>query len=124
MGRRKRKLQQSLGKGLELDKRPSLGSRDGLEELEHLGVLALCYSPDGQLLATSHADRKISFWLSADGRLLKSIEESSTAAVQLAFTPNGRFLLSATRGRLIRCGKPHLRRRLETIEFSQLGGAL
>ena len=99
------KLQQSLGKGLELDKPPSLGSRDGREELEHLGVLALCYSPDGQLLATSHADRKISFWLSAEGRLLKSIEESVHGAIQLAFTPNGRFLLSATRGRLIRLWK-------------------
>ena len=72
-----------------------------LKSLSISEFLALCYSPDGQLLATSRADRKICFWLSAEGRLLKSLEELLMATVQLAFTPNGRFLLSLTRGRLI-----------------------
>jgi WD40 repeat protein len=96
------KLQRSLGKGLELDKRPLLGTSDALNELAHLGVLALRYSPDGQLLATGHADGKICFWLSAQGRLSKSIEGSICEALQLAFTPNGRFLVSATQERMIR----------------------
>ena len=65
-------------------------------------VLALCYSPDGRLLATAGAARNIKPWDVSTGKRLNVLTGHADAITFLAFSPDGKLLASACYDRTIR----------------------
>ena len=55
-------------------------------------VYAVAFSPDGNVLASSHTDGDIKLWDVASGQLLQSLKADSYAVYSLAFTPDGALL--------------------------------
>lgn len=58
-------------------------------------VLAMAYSPTEERLATVGADRIVRIWDTSSGRLLDEIFEHKRSGWGLAYSPDGRYLLSA-----------------------------
>src|SRR5262249_48886682 len=73
-------------------------------ELESwMGVTALDISPDGRVLASgSGVDRTIHIWEAATGELLKQLDGHTASVFDLAFTRDGRRLISAAEDQTIR----------------------
>jgi len=80
-------------------------------------VTAVCYSPDGKLVATGSADKTIILWRSSDGKQIRSFRGIPDDIIRLEFNPRGTSLLSLSRegtwsiwelstGKLIRKMKP------------------
>lgn len=59
---------------------------------------ALCFSPDGRLAAIAGQDRVIRLWDVEDGRQVRTLTGDTAAAGHLAFSHDGRRLLSGTTG--------------------------
>lgn len=66
------------------------------------GARVVCFSPDGQRLASAGDDRSISIWDAATGALLRSWEAHTFDIFAMTFHPSGRMLASAGRGSQIR----------------------
>jgi WD40 repeat protein len=67
-----------------------------LHVLHHDGpVLRAIFSPDGARVATTSADHSVRIWRAKDGRLLHTLVGHADAVLDVAFSPNGRFLGSA-----------------------------
>ncbi len=68
-----------------------------LQELEgHTRkVTAVCYSPDGQLLASASNDNTVRLWSSRTGALLSTLSGNSESIHAMAFSPDGRLLATA-----------------------------
>lgn len=60
----------------------------------YAAVTAVCYSPDGKLIATGSNDKSIILWRSTDGKQIKSFRGSGSAISQLTFSTGGTKLLS------------------------------
>jgi WD40 repeat protein len=58
-------------------------------------VTGLAYSPDGQSLASSSADKFIKQWKSDDGSLMKSYEGHTGAVLGVGWSPDGKQIVSA-----------------------------
>ena len=59
-------------------------------------VMAVAFSPRGQLLASVGADKTLRLWETATGGELANLEEGHTDAVQgVAFAPSGRQIATA-----------------------------
>uniref|UniRef100_A0ACD5GSX4 WD40 repeat domain-containing protein n=1 Tax=Desertifilum tharense IPPAS B-1220 TaxID=1781255 RepID=A0ACD5GSX4_9CYAN len=58
-------------------------------------VLCVAFSPNGQLLASSSADRTLRLWCAATGELLKTWPVDGELVSSVAFTPDSRWLASA-----------------------------
>ncbi|TWT94472.1 WD40 repeat domain-containing protein [Stieleria varia] len=61
-----------------------------------LGVTCVAISGDGKRVASGGASMTVSLWDANDGRLLNEFRGHRQQISQLAFTPDGRFLLSAS----------------------------
>jgi dipeptidyl aminopeptidase/acylaminoacyl peptidase len=61
-------------------------------------VVGLAYSPDGRLIATGSDDSTVRIWRAADGALLRTLPNGNHA-YKVAFSPDGRWLVSAGRAR-------------------------
>jgi WD40 repeat protein len=57
---------------------------------------SLAVSPDGQLIATGHADGTARLWHAASGNLIRSYQGHSGAVTSLAFSPDGHDLLTGS----------------------------
>ncbi len=65
-------------------------------------VMAVAFSPDGQVLVTASSDHTVRRWSVPDGKPLGGPFLHPTALSRVAFSPNGRFLATAQRGGLVR----------------------
>lgn len=63
---------------------------------------ALAFSPDGQLLASADSRGNIHLWRVSDGRLLKTVNSPGDVILELAFSPDGTWLVSGGQGRVVR----------------------
>ncbi|PSB13648.1 hypothetical protein C7B76_19095 [filamentous cyanobacterium CCP2] len=64
--------------------------------------LAVMFSPDGQLLATTDVDSEIRLWQVADGRNLLSCRGHTSWVWSVAFSPDGQVLASGSDDKTIR----------------------
>jgi WD40 repeat protein/response regulator RpfG family c-di-GMP phosphodiesterase len=62
--------------------------------LINLRVSSLAFSPDGQALASGHAEAKIRVWNLGSGKLRKTLKGHGWDVNALAFSSDGRFLVS------------------------------
>jgi WD40 repeat protein len=66
-----------------------------------LAVRSVCFSPDGELLASGSEDKTIKIWEFNSGRELKTLNGHQSYVYQVLFTSNGKQLVSASRDRHI-----------------------
>lgn len=74
------------------------GQQERLLEGHTQAVVGLDYRPNGAILATSGDDNSIRLWRTADGALLRTVA-TGNHTYSLAFSPDGRWLVSGGRGR-------------------------
>lgn len=76
--------------------------RLGTTRLRHEAALrALCYSPDGKMLASGGYSGVVRLWDAATGREVRKLPAESSGTHSLAFTPDGKCLATLTaNGRL------------------------
>ncbi|HSM70397.1 MAG TPA: BTAD domain-containing putative transcriptional regulator [Anaerolineales bacterium] len=60
------------------------------------GILAVAYSPDGKLLATAGADGNTILWDATTGEQLGLFSNNSIGITNLAFSPDGKYLVTTT----------------------------
>jgi WD40 repeat protein len=59
-------------------------------------VIAMVFSPDGQLLASVSRDRTVRLWDSATGSTVQTLKGYITEINAVAFSPDGQLLASAS----------------------------
>ncbi len=62
-------------------------------ELPAIGARNVIFSPDGRLVASSHADDRLALWDVAQGRVLKVFPVANGAVHGAAFTPDSKHVL-------------------------------
>ncbi|MBI1248023.1 protein kinase [bacterium] len=59
----------------------------------HRGITVICYSPDGQRIATAGKDKSVRIWDSSTGQQLLELPRLNQIVWSLAFSPDGRTLV-------------------------------
>jgi WD40 repeat protein len=59
------------------------------------GIYDVCFSSDGQTIATASLDKSVKLW-SVDGNLLKTLTGHDNAVYGVSFSPNGQIVASAS----------------------------
>jgi WD40 repeat protein len=65
-------------------------------------ILAVAFSPDGELLATGDSNQKINLWRVADGRSLAIYQGHTDWVWSVAFSPDGELLASSSDDQTVR----------------------
>ena len=114
---------------------PPVPYKSPFEKLAFQWVLAVAYSPDGQTLASSgSSDGTIQLWNVENGRHIRTFEGHSEMVSTLAFSPDGRTLVSGSKddtlrmwdtntGRMLRQLSGHTND-LKSVAFSRDGKML
>jgi WD40 repeat protein len=79
-------------------------------------VLCLKFSPDGRMLASGGADRRIRLWNTDTGKIMYTFDGHQEAVTAIEFMPNGKILVSASADRTIRFWDIEQKQLLKTIE--------
>src|SRR5881227_3852739 len=65
-------------------------------------VLAVSFSPDGKVLASSSRDKTIKLWDPATGELKRTLTEHTADVYDVTFSPKGDLLASGGRDKTVR----------------------
>src|SRR5437660_7014806 len=65
-------------------------------------VMAVAFSPDGKLLASSSRDKTIKLWDVATGALKRTLTEHTADVYDVTFSPKGNWLASASADKTVR----------------------
>lgn len=78
-------------------------------------VYTVQFSPDGKILASGGADRKIRLWNADTGKIIYTLDGHQDAVTAMQFMPNGKILISAGADRTIRFWDLERKQLLKTI---------
>jgi len=79
------------------------------------GVLAVAFSPDGQLLASSGKDKTVRLWDPATGENRRTLTGHTASVEDVAFSPDGRLLASCGYDKTVRLWDPATGENLRTL---------
>src|SRR5437764_12459035 len=79
-------------------------------------VLAVAFSPDGKVLASSSRDKTIKLWDPATGGLKRMLTEHTADVYDVTFSPKGDLLASCGRDRTIKLWDAQAVKLLRTLE--------
>src|SRR5262249_43236426 len=79
-------------------------------------VMAVAFSPDGKVLASSSRDKTIKLWDVATGELKRTLTEHSADVFDVAFSPKGDLMASASKDRTIKLWDARTAKVLRTLE--------
>ncbi len=79
-------------------------------------VYTVQFSPDGKILASGGADRKIKLWNTDTGKIIYTLDGHQDVVTAIQFMPNGKILIGAGADRTIRFWDLEHKQLLKTIE--------
>jgi WD40 repeat protein len=79
-------------------------------------VCAVEFSPDGQIIASGGADRRIRLWNTDTGKIIYTFDGHLESITAIQFMPNGKILISTGADRTIRFWDLESKQLLKTIE--------
>jgi WD40 repeat protein len=82
----------------------------------HGFVFSVQFSPDGKILASGGADRRIRLWNTDTGKIIYTLDGHQESVRALEFMPNGKILISAGADRTIRFWDLDGKQLLKTVE--------
>lgn len=95
---------------------PTPGRPEIIPQLGHTkGVQAVCFSPDGRLIASASSDSRVKLWEVATGRELRTLVGHRAEVHFVAFSPDGRTLASAGHDNSVRLWDVETARLLRTL---------
>jgi WD40 repeat protein len=108
---------------VQLRRRESIGNSlqelrtDGSSLDSHQGfVYSVQFSPDGTILASGSADRRIRLWNTDTGKIIYTFDGHQDSILAMQFMPNGKILISTGIDRTIRFWDLERRQLLKTID--------
>jgi WD40 repeat protein len=89
------------GKQVRILRGPHTAPGDGPERRSHR-VLSVCFSPDGEYLASADHFHAVSVWEVATGKIVRTFKGPGRVLTQVAFSPDGKHLASGSYGGAVR----------------------
>jgi serine/threonine protein kinase len=93
-----------------------LHANSSSSDSHHGFVYCVQFSPDGKILASGGADRRIRLWNTDTGKIISTFDGHQESVMALAFMPNGKILISASADRTLRFWDIDRKQLLKTIE--------